>query len=349
MGHLSRCINIAIYLKKKNYNISFLVRNHYGANYSSIPQGFSITCLPSTISEKKTFKDYNQWLGCPIEEEISKVKKFILSKKIDMLIIDHYSYNETLISPLREFTKITMIDDLALKSYSCDILINQNLSAEKNIYKELILNSDCRFLLGPTYALIDEAFSEIRPKKPVKLKKVREIGVFFGGSDLTNETIKVVRSFIKLSDKDLKLNIILSESHDTFAKIKSLINQGGLLNQIKLNSYISKMPEFIMSNDIFFGASGVSTWERCSLGKAAFVVSVVDNQKAISKSAQEKGVIYLLGDGKVTNIDDWTKVFGMLKNVDQLNKISSNGFRIVDGKGVKRLTEVFLEKLDINN
>ena len=76
------------------------------------------------------------------------------------------------------------------RGHDCDILLDQNYYLEmKNRYNRLVSDS-CIQLLGPNYVLLRDEFLSIDPGKINRDGNVKNILVFFGGTDPAGETIK---------------------------------------------------------------------------------------------------------------------------------------------------------------
>ena len=98
---------------------------------------------------------------------------------------------ERITNNLQQITKLLVIDDYNhLPEYECDLLLNQNLGAEKYTYN---INPEAKLLLGPKYVLLRREFrdaakkrEENQPRKSLKFRKkkrtpFREFRVFRGG------------------------------------------------------------------------------------------------------------------------------------------------------------------------
>ena len=72
------------------------------------------------------------------DQTIEKLKK----KKIEWLIVDHYSLDIMWEEKLRPYVnKIMVIDDLGDRQHNCDLLLDQNLDSYLNF--DLTINHNC--------------------------------------------------------------------------------------------------------------------------------------------------------------------------------------------------------------
>ena len=181
-GHVMRCLTLADELKLKSANVSFICSEGPGNLINHIGQnGYKAYCLPSGITR----------------EDDRKLSEDILANhavKPDWLIIDHYNIDTAYESPLRKFAKgIMVIDDLANRRHSCDLLLDQNYSKNTKRYHGLVPQS-CIQLIGPKYAILRPQFRKVREQLKEKNGSVARILVFIGGADPTKETCKLLRA-----------------------------------------------------------------------------------------------------------------------------------------------------------
>lgn len=98
------------------------------------------------------------------------------------------------------------------------------------------------------------------------------------------------------------------------------------------------MAELMNRADLALGASGSTTWERCSQGLPALLVSVAANQELIGHGAEELGVARYLGSSEEVTAERITAELEELKAApEELKKMSRRGTDLVDGKGVSRV------------
>lgn len=132
----------------------------------------------------------------------------------DVLVIDSYAIDIKWESILRlHVKKIMVIDDLANRKHDCDILLDQNEYLNKDKRYEGLVPQNCKLLLGARYAILREEFYKAREKMRLRDGKIKNILVFFGGSDLSNETIKALEAIVLLQRQDIRVNVIVGQSN----------------------------------------------------------------------------------------------------------------------------------------
>ena len=216
IGHVMRCLTLAKELKQRNYEILFICKNLPGNIIARI--NFPVSILPHYgHSQSNSF--YTEWLGSSQEQDSEQTIK-VIPQNTDLIIIDNYALDELWHKQLRPYTdKIMVIDDLANRQFDCDILLNQNLGAQINDYKDKTPEG-CKLLLGCDYALLRPEFAKLRDKallKRTKTKKIKNILISMGGIDLANKTFEILQD---ISD-NLNIVVVLGSSSPHNKMIKS--------------------------------------------------------------------------------------------------------------------------------
>jgi UDP-2,4-diacetamido-2,4,6-trideoxy-beta-L-altropyranose hydrolase len=190
-------------------------------------------------------------------------------------------------------------------------------------------------LLGPEYSLLRAEFQEVRSRLKARDGLVRRIFVFFGGSDLTNETEKALHGVALLGRNDIAIDVVVGSANPHQESIASLCAQ---LPDARLHRQINNMAELMARADVAIGAAGSTIWERCALALPAVAIAVADNQISIAEGADRSGAqIYLGRASEVTSGDIATKLSHLLGHPEVLLAMSSAGQRLVDANGTRRI------------
>ncbi len=342
-GHIRRCLTLARALQKHGHQVLFLSRKHEGNILDQVRKEFEVTELSGGVfsSQNVIVGDYASWLGVDLATEIDESRKVLRSYNFDKIVIDHYALDEEYESSLGH-NGVMVIDDLINRSHDCKYLLNQNLFAKKELYKDLIVAPDCHLMMGPQYALLKPDFALKRPQvfKP-RTNKIKNILVFFGGNDLTNESRKLIDGFL-LSDRGpvKNLKIILDSGHKDYDFI---LRKSKIYKNINLVSYIEDMAQELMMADLCIGAAGSTSWERACLGIPSLIVISADNQKMVADSLVKTNSAYFVGDARETTPQVWREVFQKIDSMN-LSLFAKNSYEICDGRGLER---VLMEAFDV--
>lgn len=295
-GHVMRCLTLAEKLQRQGATICFISREQKGHLCDYIEKsGYEVLRLPSIQNNNGNLRNnpYSQWLGEKLSVDAYQTKELLKDRKIDLLVVDHYAISEEWEKDLREISnKIMVIDDLANRKHDCDFLLDQNFYEDHSERYKNLVPEDCKLFLGPSYVLLrNEFYCEVHKSK-VRTKVVKRILIFFGGSDPSNETGKVLASILDLNRYDIQVDVVIGQSNLYKTDLESICENYEFLN---FYCQVNNMAELINRADLCIGAGGTTTWERCFLGLPSIVISIAENQEEICKTLGEKKIIKYLG------------------------------------------------------
>jgi len=97
----------------------------------------------------------------------------------------------------------------------------------------------------------------------------------------------------------------------------------------------------MLKADLAIGSSGSTAWERCCLGLPSIISISANNQKNIAIELSEKKCLINLGSVKKLKALDYKLSIDKISK-QQLENMSKNSFRLVDGDGTKRILKQIL-------
>jgi UDP-2,4-diacetamido-2,4,6-trideoxy-beta-L-altropyranose hydrolase len=323
VGHLTRCLTLADELEKKNHNATFICRELKGNLIKSIKHRVFILPVDKDFQSDDL---YLSWLGATQEQDAKQTIQAI-PDNADLLIVDSYALDEVWHKQLNSHTKkIMVIDDLADRSYDCDILLNQNLGFQAKDYNSKI-RDDCNLLLGCEYALLRPQFAELRSKALLKRKNtalIQNILISMGGADKMNVTYDVIKQL----DKNLNIVVVLGAS----SVHKEMIKNYAIDKKIRVVVNAQNMPELMLNADLAIGAGGSSSWERCCLGLPSLTFVLSENQRKVAENLQKAGATLI-----VKNLANDIKE--LIENFDLWLSMSIKAQNLSDGFGAKKVKD----------
>tara|TARA_B100001964_G_scaffold238280_1_gene303521 strand:+ start:146 stop:1228 length:1083 start_codon:yes stop_codon:yes gene_type:complete len=331
-GHMMRCLTLADKLSMRGADVVFITKEDEGNSIGLIEKkGFRLNRLPRSID---------------LAEDRELTKKILkdLSKCPDMLIIDHYDVDISCESLLREYVKMIMvIDDLADRRHDCDILLDQNYNTSDNRYNGLV-PENCIQLLGPEYAILRSQFQKVRKNLRKRDGGVNRILVFMGGSDSKNVTSKALRAIHMLDRSDIATDVVIGNLNPYHDEIKTQTSQ---IPNTTCSHNVENMAELMASADLCIGAAGAATWERCCLGLPTITIILAENQKNISESLDNEGVLVNLGWYlNVTENIIKEAIEGLIINPQKMVSMSNISRTLADGDGVSRVVDTITSVVD---
>ncbi len=347
-GHLMRCLTLADALREKKATVSFICRELLGSLCDFIEKkGFKAYRLPFVKAQHTNDNQnsgYAQWLGVSWKEDAEQTRA-VLEKEgriIDWLVVDHYALDsqwETLLRPYVK--KIMVIDDLANRNHTCDLLLDQNLYENIETRYEGLVPKHCQKLLGPKYALLRSEFREARRNLRQRDGNVQRILIFFGGSDPTNETSKTLDALHLLNRPDIAVDVVIGASNIHATEVEILASD---MPHTACHFHVENMAELMASADLSIGAGGTATWERCCVGLPGLVITIAENQRDIAENLSRNGGIINLGwYESIKESDISTALENLLATPDRIRQMSLKGMQLVDADGTTRAAEIIEE------
>jgi UDP-2,4-diacetamido-2,4,6-trideoxy-beta-L-altropyranose hydrolase len=341
-GHVMRCLTLADALRKEGADVLFICRELHGNLFSLIESlGYSVMRL-SRDSLPGPY-DGAPWDGSDKKIDAVSTKDILKNHgtEFDWLVVDHYDIDESWEKIVRDSVgKIMVIDDLANRSHDCDLLLDQNYYHSSGIRYNGLVPSHCLLLLGPKYALLRGEFRDIE-SRPVKNGILNRILIFFGGVDLSNETLKAMEAVKGLNIEGLWVDVVVGRTNPHRAVIESRCE---IWSGFHYHCQINYISELMSKADLSIGAGGSTTLERIYLGLPSIVLSVAENQEASMKDLSDDQ--YILYAGKNTDVDgDTLKIVLESLNRYELINMATRCREMVDGRGVERVVEKMCEMM----
>ena len=324
-GHVMRCLTLAQGLcKEQNAKVVFIMRRLSGNLIDVVQkQGFDVLVL-SPAGQDYKLNGYGLWLTVPMEVDAQQTIDLLQGylqehsyEVVDRLIVDSYALDERWEQALRPYCReIMVIDDLANRRHDCHILLDQNFYLNKDVRYAGLVPEHCKMLLGPEHALLREEFYEAKKHLRKRDGNIKNILVFYGGSDLTNETEKAIKALVQLHDEGYSFtaDIITGVSNSRREKIEKICSKYHFFHYY---CQVSNMAEFMNKADLMLGAGGSTTWERLYMELPALVTAVAENQIQGCRDCSQAGIIEYLGINDDVRVD--TILEALHKKLDKHN------------------------------
>lgn len=262
----------------------------------------------------------------------------------DWLIVDHYQLDCAWETRMGEyFKRLLVIDDFVNRKHKCDILLNQNVS---NIAEVEPQNVKTRCLCGPQYALLRKEFLEMR--RQILLggafkRQDNRAFIFFGGSDPTQETLKLVKALIADPEEKLYFDILVGKTNPDLISLKTMTE--GITN-IALQCHSESVAQLMARASVGVGSAGSTTWERLCVGLPSVLVMVADNQQTIVETVSNmQCAVYLGKSENVSGTDFLNAIKNLMQHSNMCEEMRKSGMELVDGLGCQRVVDIMLKDL----
>jgi UDP-2,4-diacetamido-2,4,6-trideoxy-beta-L-altropyranose hydrolase len=347
-GHVMRCLTLAEALRARGMQCHFICRAHPGNLIATIRQrGFVVTELPAGLADFKPKSDEGEplpahahWIGCDWRRDAEQTLAAVHAIQPAWLMIDHYGIDTRWEEGFRrQGCRIMVIDDLADRTHDCDLLLDQNFYADMATRYHGLVPRSCRMLLGPMHVLLRPEFILAKKNSRLRNGTVRRILVFFGGSDPTNQTEKVLVALGKLNRQEIEVDVVIGASNPYRRQLQPLCE---MMTNVTLRCEVSNMAELIFRADLGIGAGGSAMWERLYLGLPSLTVVFADNQVRTTQDAAKLGVIKYLGRCNSFTSSEYESAIGdLLDSPEQVRHMADAASGLVQ-PGTETVADVMM-------
>lgn len=225
----------------------------------------------------------------------------------DLYIVDHYGLGIEWEQNIRPFTKkLAVIDDIA-REHDCDLLLDQNVVPHYKTRYDGKVPAHCVKLLGPKYLMMRDEFIEARKQIQPRNATVKRFLVFMGGTDPTNETMKILSALEPFQFEHV--DIVVGNGNPHKHTIEVICRERGY----EFHCQIDYMATLMLQADFAIGAGGATMWERCYVGLSSSATIVADNQRETTVFAASLGVVHNLGWHEQVTVETYKQ---LLANLD---------------------------------
>ena len=325
-GHIMRCIALAQSWRDHGGKVKFITycSNDFLIN-RIVDEGFSLYQLKKSYldpSEVSSFIEYTPDVRCKKDEN-------------NWIVLDGYQFDSQYQTAAgKTGYKVLIIDDMAhLSIYHADILINQNISAKKQIYN---IDSNTKLLLGNRYVMLRKEFLQFNRKNRSKVGEVKNILVTLGGADADNVTLTVLKALIRIAQSDLKIKVVVGPVNPN---LQTLENEIRMTNKdIEVLTSVKEMPALISWADIAVSGGGSTCWELAFYGLPFLVVVLAKNQIDIAAGLGDAGAAINLGwHCELTEDYIFKRINDLVEDPELRYFLSQNSRNLVDGQGAERI------------
>jgi UDP-2,4-diacetamido-2,4,6-trideoxy-beta-L-altropyranose hydrolase len=267
-------------------------------------------------------------------EDSARTCDLALRGKAEWVVVDGYQFGSAYQSAIRAAgLKLLLIDDQgAAAPYSADLVLNQNVHAKEDLYRERAPHT--QLLLGPRYIVLRREFAFWRKRTFEIAPRARRILVTMGGSDPENLTEQILK--VLLTEPDLELTVVVGGSNPHLASIERRVEEANC--PVRLLKDVSDMPALMVWADLVIAGAGTTSWELCMMGSPAVLCVLAPNQEKIAGELARLGAAVNLGyAGRIPADKIGYVVRELLQSQAKRKRMSARGRELVDGRGAERV------------
>ena len=329
-GHIARCLCLARVLRRQGSHVAFACRLLPGHRVEALrAEGFETFALPERYSDEDPQQAIESML--PWQVDIAALEPLLEHQPaFDWIIVDHYGLDHHWQTAARRWApRIAVVDDLATRTYSADLLLNQNLSGTPEAYTSL-LAPGCRTLFGPRFAMLRDEFCcpaiEIKPQ-------ARRVLVNFGGFDAAMQTYHAMQALADFVE--LEVDFVAGADNPAWAQMQVM---AASRPHWRLHSFVSDFYRLMTEADLFVGAGGGTSWERAAMGLPTICIAVSNNQQANGEVMAAAGAHVFMGAREQVSVEQLRLAIGFVAGNQGLRQSLAQQSRLlVDGRGAQRV------------
>ena len=257
------------------------------------------------------------------------------------VVLDGYHFDCGYHKNIRALGKrLLVIDDTAhLDHYEADIVLNQNINAERLLYSTAAFT---RRFLGPRFILLRPEFVNRLFLKRKFPKVARRLLVTLGGGDLDNMTLKVMQTLGRINIDGFEALIVVGSTNPHLQQIRTESRRSRVSMEVIDN--VPNMAKSMAWADFAVSAGGSTCWELAYMGVPALIITIADNQQAVVKGLEKAGVVVNLGwHGNFSPAKISRAIQDLALAADKRTQMSQRGRELVDGNGTQRVLKGMME------
>ena len=347
-GHLMRCLALADGVRAEGVECTFLCRaGGLGVMASRITEaGHVLLTLPdSPVGDADVDSPqlaHAGWLpGGQLNDAAACLNVLGGQPVADWLVVDHYALDERWENPMRvAAARILVIDDLADRQHDCDLLLDQNQVPDMVARYGNRVSENCRFLLGPKYALLRNEFSRSDASAPaIERSTSPRLLVMFGGADPQDLTLRTVNALARVGWKG-GVDVVAGP---LYADPDTLQKAIAALPDARLHAPARDVAKLMRSAGFAVGSPGVASWERCACALPSLTIAQADNQAPIGEALGISGAHCYLGRAEAVTDADLEAALRFWQNNGLARQaMTAAAHAVCDGLGVRRVVRQLL-------
>ena len=338
IGHIIRMKNLAYKLKKKSFDIIFLLdRNDI--------------FIHKHLRNYKCLNIYNN-INHLFNETEDAIYSYKLIKNLNLnikaIIIDDYRISKKWEQKLQKLNiPLFVFDDRDEVKHQCNMIIDAKWTGEETFqrYRDKV-PPQCVKLLGPKYIILNKPLIEKDNKLRVNKNNFNDLFSLGGGGDL-NLLFSLTKHILKKISPYSKFKIFVIEGpySKNSKKISKLSEKDNRL--IIINNLTSVMP-LISKMDLYVGAAGGTLFEALFFKIPSLTFSISNNQINDLRNLEDIGHYFHLNNFNNKQVNELSDLIILFyKNIERVKKLYSRKRKVnIDKSGSSRVVRAMVSYIN---
>lgn len=325
IGHVMRCIVLAQFWRDQGGSVTFISRCENEVLRQRIQkESFNLITLNRVYNE-----------SVDVKYALTVLNKIGYADLEDWFVLDGYHFTDDYQKAIHDSgINLLVIDDMNhLPVYNADIIINQNIHAQKLTYN---CGKNTIILRGTDYVFLRQEFLKYGKIKRDQPRYARNVLVTLGGADPDNVTIKVIRAIDSLGKLPIKVTIVIGPTNLHTESIQYSLELTKLDYSLLVNP--SNMAELMAAADLAISAGGNTYWELAYMGVPCIMIILAENQRGVANELAKLGAVINLGCSNFLSCNDIaTAINSIIVSKHRRMEMGEKGQDMIDGNGASRI------------
>ena len=343
-GHLRRCLALGRALLGMGSSV-VLVSRDLGLDWRALARDAGVEATrslpaPGTAdldAARRGAAPHAGWAEVTQERDAAETCAALGGDAPDWIVVDSYSFDSRWHDEVRRATgaRLCVIDDLADRPLSADLLVDHNLSPDHRAKYGEHGSGVRRLLGGPRFALLDRCYQQVHAFRV--RDRVESIGIFVGGTDPWNASAAAALACLDGAGFGGSIEIASTRSNPHLASLRSLARERP---SVSLLVDAPDLSAFFSRHDLQIGAGGGAALERCRVGAPSILVALAGNQVA------PVGALVACGAARQASSVEAGSMTPVLQELladpAARRELSRRARAVVDGRGTERVALALL-------
>ena len=266
----------------------------------------------------------------------SKITRFIRENNIGLVVLDEPVPNKNFVKAVKksEASGIVALDYFDYKNTRPDKIINLFDHNRKSADRKKDLSG--AYYEGLEYSIVRrDFFPFIKSAKKINPEALN-ILISFGGADPGGNTLKALDILEKAEFKG-RADVVIGPLFKRKEGIRKAIEKRRY--RCLLHKNLKGIEKLMFNADLGIVGGGTTMMEMCSVGTPVVVIPQNKREMAFALIFENKKAVKVLKKSENAK----ALVGNIIKNKSVRKTLSKNAKRVIDGKGIKRITDILLK------